>query len=133
MRMTAGLKKETAMSIMNKQRETAKDNVLNALARAKLQEYLVIDGYTYPCKGGWVPGRLLNHVSIGGEDGKRRKRNLQEEGWIIEKRKMLNSASYEYRLVCTKHEAQRIVMNYYGRITPQMIYGLKPKQVGLFD
>ncbi|MDZ7795544.1 MAG: hypothetical protein U5N56_00160 [Candidatus Marinimicrobia bacterium] len=69
------------------QRETAKNNVLNAMARARLQEYLVIDGYTVPCKEGWVPGQILTHPSIGGEAGKRRKRELDEEGWIIESRR----------------------------------------------
>lgn len=119
--------------MQNDKRATAKNNVLRAFASARLNGYLILGGETWPCKDGWVLGRLLNHVSIGGEDGKRRKRELEEEGWIIEKRKMINSPSYEYRLICTKHEAQRIVYNYFGKITPQMIYGGKPKQVGLFD
>lgn len=119
--------------MQNKQRETAKNNVLRALASARLNGYLLVGGETWPCKDGWVMGRLLNHVSIGGEDGKRRKRNLQEEGWIIEKRKMLNSASFEYRLVCTMHEAQRIVYSHNSQVTAQMIYGNKQKQMGLFN
>lgn len=118
----------------NKQRETARDNILKVLARARLQEYLVIDGSTYPCRDGWIPGRMLNYASLGGgEDGKRRKRELEEQGWIIEKRKMLNSPSYEYRLVCTRHEAQRIIINHSSKIIPQLIYGNKPRQIGMFD
>ncbi|MDZ7821543.1 MAG: hypothetical protein U5N26_06880 [Candidatus Marinimicrobia bacterium] len=115
------------------QRETAKNNVLNAMARARLQEYLVIDGYTVPCKEGWVPGHILTHPSIGGEAGKRRKRELDEEGWIIEKQKIRNSTGYEYRLICTKHEGRRIIMNNSVNIIPQMIYGQKAHQLGVFE
>ena len=118
----------------NEQRKTAKENVLKKMAFARLNGYLVIGGDTYPCKDGWIHGQLMALLSFGGgEDAKRRMRNLKEDGWIIEKRKKIGSASFEYRISCTEREAQRIVYSYHGSVTPQMIYGDKPKQLGMFQ
>ena len=112
--------------------ETAKENVLTALAFAKIQGHIVIDGATHITKDGWVPGYILTHPSIGGESGKRRKRELEAEGWVIEKRKKKDSNAYEYRLFSSTHGAQRIAFNYNGKITPKMIYGDTAYQVGIF-
>lgn len=118
----------------NKARKTAKENVLMTMAFAKLNGYLVMDGHTHPCKDGWIPGTLMVLLSFGGgEDAKRRMRNLKEDGWIIEKRKKAGSSSFEYRLFCTQHEAQRIVYSYRGSVEPRTIYGDTSKQLGMFQ
>lgn len=132
-RMIAGAEKEDDMD-HNEARKTAKVNVLNTMAWARLNGYIVLDGHTYPCKDGWIPGTLMAMLSFGGgEDAKRRMRNLKEDGWIIEKRKKLDSASFEYRLFCTQHEAKRIVYSYFGSVTPKMIYGDTSRQLGMFQ
>lgn len=113
-------------------RETAKNNVLRALALARTQGYLLVDGASYPIKEGWVPGYVLTHPSIGGESGKRRKRELEEQGWIIQKRKKRESNAYEYRLFCTIHAAQRIAYSQTMNFIPKMIYGDTAYQVGMF-
>lgn len=113
--------------------ETAKENVLTALAFARLQDHLVINGVTYVTKDGWVPGYVLSLPSVGGEAGKRRKRDLVADGWRIEKRKKRDSNSYEYRLDVTKNGARRIAYNYNGKITPHLIYDNEATQVAMFE
>jgi hypothetical protein len=113
--------------------ETTKQNVLRALALAKTQGYLLINGASFPTKEGWVPGHILTHPSIGGEAGKRRKRDLESEGWIIEKRKKRDSNGYEYRLFCNLHAAQRIAYSTTMNFIPKMIYGDRAYQIGMFQ
>jgi hypothetical protein len=113
--------------------ETTKQNVLRALALAKAQGYLLLNSVSYPAKDGWVPGHVLTHPAIGGEAGKRRKRDLEAEGWLIEKRKKRDSNGYEYRLFCDRHAAQRIAFSTTMNFIPKMIYGEKSYQLGVFQ
>ena len=113
--------------------EAAKDSVLSVLAFARLQGFVVIDGATYITKDGWVSGRILTMDSVGGEAGKRRKRELEAEGWRIQKRQIKGSRKFEYRLDMTLNSARRVAYNYNGKITPDMIYNNESPQVGIFD
>jgi len=47
----------------------------------------------------WVPGYKIASPAIGGSEGLRRLRDLRQDGLVIEKRKMDNRSSYEYRLI----------------------------------
>jgi hypothetical protein len=77
------------MSLVTKQRA-----VLAALTQAR-DGFLEAQG---TCYREWVPGRVLELDEIGGRSGTRRVRELRNQGWKIEDRRM-PSGQWEYRLV----------------------------------
>jgi hypothetical protein len=73
---------------------TKQQQVLAALERAR-ESFLEIEA---TCYRGWVPGRILERDEIGGRSATRRVRELRNQGWKIEDRKM-PSGQWEYRLI----------------------------------
>jgi biotin operon repressor len=62
-------------------------------AKIKVATYLV------ERVGRWVPGYKLASLEVGGSEGLKRLRELRDEGFKIEKRKMKGSSAYEYKVV----------------------------------
>jgi hypothetical protein len=76
---------------------TRSELVVKALRAARRGKF-TIDGKTVKTTGGWVPGYLLCHPSVGGSEGLRRLRELRSNGLTVEMKKIPQSSAYQYRI-----------------------------------